>query len=152
MAKKQAQTRKRARPTTRAAAKKGAKVKKAAARKPASGKKGTVRKPTKAAAKKPATAMARLGWLDEQSQTPIIDRYARQLGSFIEAMADGTVDEAEVKSQEARLVKLMKEIEPQLDDALHAKITRLLCELTAYDIMQILHSMHQARPKTVFQG
>ena len=46
----------------------------------------------------------------------------------------------------------MQEIEPQLDDALHEKITRLLCEMTAYNLMQMLHAMQQARPKTEFRG
>jgi hypothetical protein len=102
--------------------------------------------------KKPVTAARRSPWLDDEARTPIIDRYARQLGSFLEAMADGVVDAAELKRQETRLVKLMKEVEPQLDDALHARVTRLLCELTAYDIMQITHSLYEARPKTIFQG
>jgi hypothetical protein len=46
----------------------------------------------------------------------------------------------------------MKEIEPKLDDGLHAKVTELLCELTAHDLMQMLYQMQQARPKTVFRG
>ena len=82
----------------------------------------------------------------------MIEQYARELGSFMEAIADGQVEDAEVKEQEERLVKLMKEVEPKLDDALHAKVTRLLCELTAYDLMQVLNSLHKARPKTVFRG
>jgi len=49
-------------------------------------------------------------------------------------------------------VKLMKEVEPVLPPELHAKVTQLLYELTAYDLMQILHAMEQARPKAVFQG
>jgi hypothetical protein len=74
------------------------------------------------------------------------------LTSFISALADGKVDAEEIKSQEARVLSLMKEIEPRLDDALHAKVTELLCELTAYDLMQTLQQMQQARPKTVFRG
>jgi hypothetical protein len=46
----------------------------------------------------------------------------------------------------------MKEVEPLLDDNQHEKVTRLLCELTAFDIMQMLHTMQQARPKTKFRG
>ena len=43
-------------------------------------------------------------------------------------------------------------VEPLLDEKLHAKVTQLLCELTAYDIMQAVHTMQQARPKTAFRG
>lgn len=96
--------------------------------------------------------MARQSWLDETTQTPLIDDYAKQLGSFIDALADGRIDASELASQEGRLVAAMKEVEPQLDDDLHGKVTQLLCELSAYNIMQMLHEVHQARPKTVFQG
>lgn len=107
-------------------------------------------KPTKPV-KAPARTK-RLSWLDADAQTPAIERYARQLGSFIEAMADGVVDAAEVKAQEKRLVALMKDVEPKLNDELHEKVTKLLCELTAYDLMQVLHTMHAQRPKSVFRG
>src|SRR5688500_6104312 len=83
-------------------------------------------------ARKPASAPRgrRSSWLDEKSQMPVIDQYARQLGSFIDATADGVIEDSELQTQEALLVQLMKEIEPKLDDGLHAKVTRLLCELT----------------------
>lgn len=91
-------------------------------------------------------------WFDETSNTPLIDREARRLQSFLAAVADGRVDAAEVSAQQDRLVKLMKELEPLLDDNLHAKVTELLCELTAYDLMQVMHAMHEARPRTTFKG
>lgn len=99
-----------------------------------------------------AAAAPKLSWLDAASHQPTIERYARRLTPFVEAMADGKIDEGELKAQEGRLVKLMKEVEPALPPALHAKVTQLLYELTAYDLMQILHAMEQARPKAVFQG
>jgi hypothetical protein len=91
-------------------------------------------------------------WFDEGSNTPIIAEQAQRLESFLTVMADGRVDSGELKQQEDRLVKLMREIEPLLNDDLHAKVTQLLCELTAYDLMKIMHSMYEARPKTVFRG
>lgn len=96
--------------------------------------------------------MARQNWLDETTQTPLIDDYAKQLSSFIDALADGKIEASELADQEGRLVAAMKEVEPQLDDELHGKVTQLLCELSAYNIMQMLHEVHEARPKTVFQG
>jgi hypothetical protein len=100
----------------------------------------------------PPPAGKRVSWFDEKSQTPLIEQYARNLKSFLDALADGKVDDSEIKGQEARVLNLMKEIEPKLDDALHAKVTALLCELTAFDLMQTLHQMQQARPRTVFRG
>ena len=96
--------------------------------------------------------MPKQSWLDETTQTPQIDQYARKLGSFIDAMADGKVDEAEVAAQEERVTRLMKEIEPRLDAPMHAKITELLCELTAYNLMQVFCSLNEARPKFKFHG
>jgi sirohydrochlorin ferrochelatase len=94
----------------------------------------------------------RASWFDEKSHHLLLEQHARQLDSFLQAMADGKVDANELHAQEERLVALMKEIEPQLDDALHEKVTRLLCELVAYDQMQMVHTMQEARPKGVFRG
>src|SRR5688572_33446595 len=91
-------------------------------------------------------------WFDESSNAPVIAEQVQRLESYLAAVADGVVDAKELQAQEARLVALMKEVEPLLSDELHAKVTRLLCELSAYDLMQFMHSMHAARPKTVFQG
>jgi hypothetical protein len=91
-------------------------------------------------------------WFDEASETPIIAEQSRRLDSFLSAVADGRVDNREIQEQESRLVELMKEIEPQLEPALHDKITQLLCELTAYDMMNVMNMMQAARPTTKFRG
>ena len=96
--------------------------------------------------------MTRKSWLDDKGESTLIDDYAQQTTSFIEAMADGKIDDDEIASHEAKLVELMKKIEPKLDDAQHAEITELLCELSAFNVMQMLHMMHQSRPKTQFRG
>jgi hypothetical protein len=96
--------------------------------------------------------MARASWIDDATSQPVIEKYTRELDTFTKTFADGHVDAAELDAQEKRLTALMREIEPQLDEALHAKVTQLLCELTAYDLMQCFHAMQQARPKTKFRG
>ena len=67
-------------------------------------------------------------------------------------MADGKIDASELKDQEARVVALMKTVEPELSDELHEQVTHLLCELSAYNIMHTLHELMAARPKTKFRG
>ncbi len=89
-------------------------------------------------------AASRLSWLDDAG-SPRIDDHARKLESFVRAMADGKVDPSEINDQEKRLVKLMKKVEPLLDNDLHAQVTELMCELTAYDFMQTVYSMQEAR-------
>ena len=91
-------------------------------------------------------------WLDENTDEPMIAEQAQRLETFLAAMADGRIDEDELQAQERRLVQALREVEPLLDEKLHAKVTQLLCELTAYDIMQAVHTMQQARPKTAFRG
>jgi len=103
-------------------------------------------------AKTTGKASAKSDWFDEDADTPLIAEGAKRLDSFVAAMADGKVTDAEVKAQEKRVVKLLKEIEPQLDAKLHDRVTDLLCELTAYDMMQMLNMMHEARPASKFRG
>jgi hypothetical protein len=91
-------------------------------------------------------------WFDETSHAPIIAEKARRTESFIAAMADGMIEESEIKAQETRLVQLMQELEPRLPGDLHAEVTELLCELTVYDFMQAMYSVQQSRPKSVFRG
>jgi hypothetical protein len=96
--------------------------------------------------------MPRQSWLDPKTQAPQIDTYAQQMSTFLEAMADGKIDANELASQEQRLTAVMQEVEPLLNDELHAKVTKLLCEMAAFDLMQIMHSLHAARPTTTFRG
>ena len=94
---------------------------------------------------------AKQSWLDDNAN-PLIDGYVQKLGTFVDAMADGHIDDCEVADQEKRLVASLKEVEPTLNDAQHAQVTKLLCELTAYNVMQTLNSLQSARPQTKFQG
>ena len=95
---------------------------------------------------------SRTHWLDEKTETPLIDQYVQRLGSFLDAMADGRIDASELKTQEARVVALMKTVEPELDDELHEQVTHLLCELSAYNIMHTIHQLVEEQPKTKFRG
>ena len=92
-----------------------------------------------------------MSWLDDAGGVAI-DDYARKLESYVQAMADGIVTADEVSTQEQKVVQLMKEIEPHLPAELHDKVTELLCELVAFDILQLLHMVQEARPKTQFRG
>jgi hypothetical protein len=91
--------------------------------------------------------MKRTPWFSDKSKDPLIDNYVKKMDTFAQAMADGEVDDAELKAQEKRLVKSMKEVDALLDDKQHAKVTQLLCDLTAYDVMQTLHGLAKARTK-----
>lgn len=94
----------------------------------------------------------RTPWLDDDGDTPLVHEYAEKLGGFMEAMADGKIEKHELEQQEQRVVALMKKIEPELAPGLHEDVSRLLCELTAYNIMHTLHGLLEAAPKTKFRG
>ena len=91
-------------------------------------------------------------WFDDLSDTPLIAEYARKLDSFLDAIADSVMETKELAEQEKRVVALMKEIEPLLSPEAHEKVTRLLCEVTAYDLMHALHMAGHARPRATFRG
>jgi len=117
-------------------------------------KKPATRRPTrKVAAKKSAnSSVPRQSWLDAKLHKPLIGQYAQRLESFLQTVADGTVDDGELRAQEGRLIKAMKVVEPKLNAAQHGQVTQLLCELAAYDVMQMLHALQQSRPTTKFVG
>jgi hypothetical protein len=93
----------------------------------------------------------RMNWLDDQS-TPMIQTYTERLSTFLDAIADGKIDKKELEDQEERLVALMKQVEPKLDESLHEDVTKLLCELTAYNIMQSIYELSEFRSRTKFRG
>jgi hypothetical protein len=88
--------------------------------------------------------MGRSSWINDDS-TPDLDAHVGQLEHFANSLADGVVDASELSMQEANLVTAMKAVEGALDDDQHAKVTKLLAELTAYSVMRTLHEMAQAR-------
>ena len=90
--------------------------------------------------------MARTSWFDETGHEAIQER-ASKLESFTSALADGAVSKQELTGQEQRLVAAMKTLEPELSDDLHAKVTNVLVELTAYNVMRLLHELQSERAR-----
>ena len=99
-----------------------------------------------------AAAKGKTPWFDDTSEAPLLTEYARKLDSFLDVVADGKVDSKELDEQEKRVVALMKEVEPLLSPEAHEKVTALLCEVTAYDLMNAFHMANKARPRTQFRG
>jgi predicted transcriptional regulator len=94
--------------------------------------------------------MARTSWFDDKAEHEAIQERASKLESFTSALADGVVSKQEVTGQEQRLVAAMKTLEPDLSDALHAKVTDVLVELTAYNVMRLLHELQAERARLAF--
>jgi hypothetical protein len=94
--------------------------------------------------------MKRVDWFDEKTHVPVIDDQVQKLSAFVDAMADGVIDNSELEKQQASVIDAMKAVEGELNDEQHAKITRLLVELSAYNIMRLLHELQQTRRQHVF--
>ena len=97
-------------------------------------------------------AAGKTPWFDDASDAPMLSEYARKLDSFLDAVADGRIDSKELDAQEKRVVDLMKQVDPLLSPEAHELVTQLLCEVTAYDLMNAMHMAGKARPKTKFRG
>ena len=96
--------------------------------------------------------MARTSWFDEDAEHPAVLEQVQKLESFTSALADGIIEKKELESQERRLAAAMRGVEPELSDELHAKITTVLVELTAYNIMRLLHELNAERARIGFAG
>ena len=94
--------------------------------------------------------MARTNWFDYKNEHPIFQDRLAKLESFTDALADGVVTQQELTGQEQRLIAAMKSLEPDLNDVLHAKATTLLVELTAYNVMRLLHELQAEHAKVAF--
>jgi ribosomal protein S13 len=94
--------------------------------------------------------MARTSWFDDSKHLPVIDEQVQKLDSFVEAMADGIIDKKELEHQQESLVQAMRAVEADLNDEQHAKITRLLIELSAYNVMRLLHELQTEKLQRAF--
>ena len=94
--------------------------------------------------------MANTSWFDERAEHPTLHERVEKLETFTQGMADGVVDKEELNAQEQRLVSAMKSLEPKLGPELHAQVTGVLIELTAYNVMRLLHELQSERARLAF--
>jgi len=95
--------------------------------------------------------MSKTSWFDDKAGHEQIQDRVRKLESFTDALADGVITSQELDVQEKRLVDAMKKAEPLLNDDQHAQVTTVLVELTAYNIMRLLHELQGARLRTTIK-
>jgi hypothetical protein len=94
--------------------------------------------------------VARSSWFDDKAEHPIIQERVAKLDTFTSALADGVVTRQELANQEARLASAMKSLEPKLSDDVHEAVTAVLVELTAYNVMRLLHELAAERARVAF--
>lgn len=79
--------------------------------------------------------MPRRAWFDPETSAPFNGSVER-LESWQAAIEDGVIEPHEVEAQQSRVVALLRELEPMLDDRQHEQVTRVLEELT---VLQAMH-------------
>ena len=94
--------------------------------------------------------MARTSWFDDKAEHPLIEEQVQKLESFTSALADGVVSKQELSGQEQRLMAAMKKVEGELNDDMHARVTTLLVELSAYNVMRLLNELQTERARMAF--
>ena len=94
--------------------------------------------------------MARANWINDENH-PDLDEHVGQLEHFISSIADGHVDKDELAKQEENLITAMKAAESTLNDEQHALVTKLLVELTAYNVMGALHEMAASQVRSAIK-
>ncbi|MCA9515230.1 MAG: hypothetical protein KC635_09835 [Myxococcales bacterium] len=94
--------------------------------------------------------MARINWLDPETDLPALDEHVARLEHFTDSMADGVIDAGELEKQEHAVVAAMKAVQDRLDDEQHALVTRLLLEVSAYNVMAVLHELAGERVSQAF--
>ena len=94
--------------------------------------------------------MARVSWFDEKTNVPVVDEQINKLEHFVASMTDGVIEKSELEKQQSSVVAVMKSVEKELNDTQHEQVTRLLIELSAYNVMRLLHELQHARLEKVF--
>jgi predicted transcriptional regulator len=96
--------------------------------------------------------VARTSWFDDKAEHPVIQEQIQKLKAFTDALEDGVVTTQEVNRQEQRLISAMKQVDTELSDDLHAKVTALLVEMSAYNVMRLLHELQAERARMAFHN
>lgn len=94
--------------------------------------------------------MSRTSWFDEAGKHAVVQERVNNLETYTHALADGVVAQQELEAQEVRLLAAMRRLEPELSDDLHALATTVLVELSAYNIMRLLHELQAHRVRSTF--
>lgn len=96
--------------------------------------------------------MPKASWFDDSTDLPVIDEQVAKLESFAAAMADGIIEKHELESQQSALVVTMRTVEGLLTDEQHAAVTRLLVEMSAYNVMRTVHELQADRLQRTLAG
>jgi hypothetical protein len=83
--------------------------------------------------------MARDGWFDGQGVDLLRDEFLEDHAAWRRYIADGQITASEILEQESRIIDMLKQIEPTLDDKQHENLTKVLLEYEVLVNMALVH-------------
>ncbi len=83
--------------------------------------------------------MGRDGWFDGRGIDLLRDEFLETHAGWQKYIADGEITADEILEQENRIVAMLQKLEPELDDATHARLTKALLEYEVLVNMALIH-------------
>ena len=83
--------------------------------------------------------MERDGWFDGKGVDLLRDEFLEDHAGWRRYIADGQITAAEILEQETRIIEMLKEVEPTLNDEQHAALTKVLLEYEVLVNMALVH-------------
>lgn len=83
--------------------------------------------------------MARDGWFDGEGLDLHRDEFLDGHAGWQKYIADGQITAGEILEQEAKIIAMLKKLEPKLSDELHAELTGVLLEYEVLINMALIH-------------
>ncbi len=84
--------------------------------------------------------MATDGWFDGQGLDLQRDEFLDDHPGWQKYLADGVISASEIVEQETKIASMLKDLEPQLSEAVHSALTRILLEYEVLINMALIHA------------
>lgn len=83
--------------------------------------------------------MSRDGWFDGKGLDLHRDEFLDDHPGWQKYIADGQITAGEILEQEAKIISMLKKLEPRLSDGVHEELTKVLLEYEVLINMALIH-------------
>jgi hypothetical protein len=83
-----------------------------------------------------AEESSRISWFDQEKGPLYLSEYFQRMDSWQQAIADNKITPEEIRDQASRVIALLKEVEPLVNETEHQVITETLYEMAVLQAMQ----------------
>jgi hypothetical protein len=83
-----------------------------------------------------AEESSRISWFDQEKGPLYLSEYFQRMDSWQQAIADNRITPEEIRDQASRVIALLKEVEPLVNETEHQVITETLYEMAVLQAMQ----------------